>query len=191
MTDHLRELPFPRGTTFSDQGLVTMDDSMRSDLEGKLVQVEDTVHDTGEQITLRIVKNDTGGDITVAKKCGEFSTTTDKDYGARIGTFPGNTAGAVGKPIDDAYTVGGTIPDLDLFYVVEEGLCDILTEASAANIGVGEPVAMDGAGCIEGVATGAAAGQFVIGMAQESQNEVATAVLIRVQGGIIMPPAAG
>jgi len=189
MVDHLRELPFPRGSTFSDAGIVTMDDSMRSDLEGKLVQVEDTVHDTGEQITLRIVKNDTDGAITVARKCGEFSTTSEADYGARIGTFPCDTDGAVCKPIDDAYTVGFSIPDDDLFYVVEEGLCDILSNASAITSAAGEAVAVDTAGTLKDNA--AAAGKYVIGVLQEAATVAATAYLVRVSGGIAPPPAAG
>ena len=188
MSDYLRELPFPRGSTLSCASLISLDDSTMSQLEGRLVQVEDTEHGTGEQITLRIVKNDTGGDITVSKKLAAFSTTSESDYGCRIGTFVNTTDGGVCKPIDDAYTIT-TIPDDDLFYVVEEGSCDIVSAAGGISSAAGEAVSSDNLGCIKDNAS--AAGKYVVGVLQEAAAVAATAYRVRVSAGIAPPPAAG
>ena len=115
-----KSLPFPRGRTFYDANTdVTLSDTLYSHLEGQIFEVEDTEHGTGEKVLLRVVKNDTGAAITVARKFCEFSVTSSADWGLRVGTFPADTAGAVCKPIDDAYTAGDTIDQYDLFYVVE------------------------------------------------------------------------
>lgn len=187
-------LPFPRGKTYSQSSGMTLSDTTASNLEGKIYEVKDTVHGTGRTVLLRVVKNDTGRDITVARKCGEFATTSATDFGCRIGTFPGDTEGAVAKPLDDAYTIGATIPDDDLFYVVEAGLCYIQGEASSVDLTAPCAVAIDSSGLINGAK--AAAGEYVVGTLQLSSSDEGdgtddTSLLVDVKAGLDPPPAAG
>lgn len=146
-----KELPFPRGSTFSDKGGngIALDDNTYSHLEGQIFETEDTVHGTGTKVKLRVVKNDTSAEITVARAFGKFSAGA-LDFGRRIGKFPANTAGAIVKPLDDAYVVGTKIPDDDLFYVVEAGPCAVKAEATIGTAAAGKACCTDNAGLVDG-----------------------------------------
>lgn len=156
-----RSLPFPRGDTYNEGSFLTLDDSVLKSMEGRIFWAQDTVHDTGQQVGLICVKNDTAAAITVARKFALFSVATAYDFLRRIGTFPNTTDGALVVAMDDAYTVGATIPDDDLFWCVCFGPVSILTGASVASFAAGMPVASDNAGLI---ADGpAAAGKTAVG----------------------------
>ncbi len=170
-----------------------MSDTNYVSWEGRIFETSDTVHGTGQTIKLRVVKNDltaSGAAITVARDLCQFSSADEGDFGRRIGYFgTACSAGVVSKPLDDAYVVGSEIPDNDLFYVVEEGWCDIRTESSTANLSAHDPIAADGDGRINGAA--AAAGEAVIGFIDQATTEESTAVRCWVNGGLSGVPAAG
>jgi len=181
-------LPFPRGKTFSqnaDSTKFTLSDQNFKSLEGKTFEVTDTVHGTGEKIKLRVVKNDSGAAITVAAdRLVMFSVTSDTDFGNRVSGY-NTVAGGVCKPIDDDYAVGFSIPDDDLFYIIEEGLCDI--EAENTGISAGNAVASNNTAQVNNAV--AAAGEYVVGTAQEA-SAASTALLVRVAPGFALPDAA-
>ncbi len=187
-----KQLPFPRGDTRSYRGLVTLSDTTFKDIEGRLFEVEDTVHGTGLPVILRCVKNDEGGDITIstAKKIlREFATTSDTDWGRRM--IEGTNAHAVAKPIDDYYaeTSGlATIPEDDLYYVVEDGPCYAYSDADAnPAIVAGQAVSMDADGaCLISVA-----GAAVVGTATESETISNTKFLLMVKAGVQDSDTAG
>lgn len=177
-------LPFPRGSTFGDMGAKTMTAAIAraTGLAGKIVAVPDTVHGSGKSILLRIVQNETGADITVARKGYAFAS-SDADY---FGCEARNTAtiGEVGKPLDDAYVGGETIPEHDLFYVVESGPCYILTSSNGVvNLQAGWAVSFDDEGRL-GIAR-SAAGYYVIGVLQENSVANSTSVVVDVAEGLV------
>jgi len=175
-------LPFPRGGTMSDWGQITGSDTMWHQLEGKIVKVVDTLHGTGQEMLLRIVKNDSGGALTVARKFMGFSVTDAGDFGRRSSGFAG--AGKVCKPLDDAYTVGQVIPQYDLFYVVEEGPCYVKTEASAVALtGTGNVVASDASGFVNGTPC-AQASEYAAGVINAAAITVATDIMVQISRGL-------
>ena len=129
----------------------------------------------------------------MARKFGQFDNTTAKSSASAIDTFPNVTAGGACAPIDDAYAVGASIPDDDLFYVVIYGYCSVLTSASVTNLTAGEAIASDNAGLIANTNGGAAAGEFVVGVCDYAASySAATATRMFVcLSSFAMPPAAG
>jgi len=181
-------LPFARGSTMTDNSAeITQDDSTYSDLEGRLYVVPDTENATGEPVVLRCVKNDTGGEITATHDFYRYSTGA-KDWGRRIAGVC-NAAGMVGKPMDDAFTVGGTIEKFGLFYLVESGPCTLRPESSAVNLAAGDPVATDSSGRANGAA--AAAGEAVLATIDQACTATDTEVLFHIRGDVHEPPASG
>lgn len=176
-------LPFRRGSTWSD-GSVTMTEGLADHLEGRVYEVPDTEHGTGRIIKLRVVKNETGGDLTFNKKFVQFSHDADYEFGGVIKT-QSPVAGSVCKPMDDAYTAGKTWPEHDLGYVVEEGWCDVLTENTLVNLAAGAAVATDGSGRINGAA--AVAGEFNVGSIDQATTDENAEVTIWVNEGIAEP----
>lgn len=181
-----RCLPFPRGRTLSqaggDIGELSLDDDKFSGWEGRIFEVDDSVHGTGETVRLRCVKNDTSGDITVARKFAEFGANAG-DFGKRIGDFPGTNAGFVCKPLDDAYVVGFTIPEDDLFWVVESGPCSVLTNGDTLSLTAGDALAMDTDGLVSD--DPAAAGEFVVGQSDiTTTSATAITLLVHVNEGL-------
>lgn len=200
-------LPFARGTFYSEArkgtgALVTMDDSTAKNLEGRLYQVQDTLHKRGGPVILRIVKNDAGRDITCSRRCVSFSTTSTEDWGHRVNNF--GAAGVVAKPIDDAYYYGEnptytskleltmssrnvetTIMDDDLFYVVEEGPCDVESTTVAGTTAVGGPVQCIAGGVYGGQIGPAVDDDYQVGTYLETVSTASiTAILIEVHAGI-------
>ena len=196
-------LPFQRGTTFSQAGkdgtgaMVTLSDTIAKNLEGRLYQVPDTIHNTGHFITLRIVKNDSGATMAVARKFLTFTTASVSDWGRRVLAIAGDNQGERCKPMDDAYFYGTentsthavmtTIADDDLFYVVEEGPCLVETasdsELGAADQGI--PVTTDGDGRVELAVAGDAVNGIMLA-SPVAASTAATANLIYVRAGVVV-----
>lgn len=179
-----KTLPFPRGSTYSDGGLVTMTATYADGLEGRVFETEDTVHNTGQKIKLRVLRNSTGGAITVARNFCEISRAASLAWGRKCSAFGASLSGqgVVAKPLDDAYTVGQTIPENDLFYVVEAGPCGVLTDANAIALPAGSAIATDAAARIH--ATAAAAGEYVIGTLDRSAVVSSQEVIVHVNEGL-------
>lgn len=182
------QLPFPRGDTFYGGGGngLTLTATMAAHLEGTIYEVPDTVHGLGGKVQLRIVRNDTGGAITAANKFCEMAAAAAGDYGRRVDTFPANTAGAVCKPLDDAYAAGLSIPANDLFYVVEAGPCSVLVAGAVTTSAAGTAVATTTAGLVSGAV--AAAGEFAVGV-NDALPVADTNVLVHVNAGLQAPEA--
>jgi hypothetical protein len=179
MSNYSTILPFPRGQTFLD-GAYTGDDNTASHLEGRIYEAVDTVHNTGQMVKLRVVKNDSAGTLTVARRCIRFATTSDTDWGRRAAGFC-TTAGEPGKPIDDAYTVGKVLADDDLFYVVEEGFCDLKAGTAVPTISAGVAFQVDGSGYLDDTAP--AAGNCIIGRLTEAATASSTTYTVFVTAG--------
>jgi len=188
----LGDLPFPRGKTAS-QGLLTPTGTYLGNLEGKAFFSEDTEHGTGTPIVVLCVRNTTGGDITVARTFAELDNTTVLSVSGAVDVHPNVTAGAVCLPLDDAYIVGATIADDDLFYVGLYGYFSVLTGASVTNLAAGISISSDNAGKIANVSGGSAAGEFVVGRLPYQATYVATTAtaIFVCPGSLAMPPAAG
>lgn len=185
-------LPFDRGKTWSD-GLITMTAALGAAQKclGRFYQAPDTVHKTGVPVTLLVVQNETGGDITAANKFASFRATAAKDFGRVIGAFPNTTAGGLVVALDDAYTAGITIPEHDLFYVVVAGWVNVLTGAAVNNLAANVPVCSDNAGLIANKAT-PAAGETPVGHLDYLAAYVAsTATAVRMTGVLNAVDAAG
>jgi hypothetical protein len=192
-------LPFPRGTTYSQSAKngqntqVTLSDTLGNNLEGRTYQVKDTIHNTGHFIRLRVVKNDSGAQLTNLRQLHSFSTASTTDWGKRIDGASGSQ-GEMCKPIDDAYyygtestAVGGNwtaIATNDLLYVVDEGPClvETATDSEIGNYEQGVGCASDGSGRIEL----AVAGDTVIGtmMSEPAASSAVTANLIYIHPGV-------
>lgn len=176
-----KTLPFPRGRTYGD-GVVTLDDTSASHLEGQIFEVEDTVHGTGEKVFLRCVKNDSGAAITTARRLYKFSTTDLLDFGRRISGLV-HANGMICKPMDDAYPEGTSIPKFDLFYVVEKGNCYVTLESVAVALAAGDAVACDQSGFLDGAVAGA--GEYVVGIIDVDAGVVSADVVVHVAAGIV------
>jgi len=157
------------------------------DHEGRVYEVPDTEHNTGQIVKLRVVRNSTGATITAARRGCEFRKSgggTTMDYGRKIGAFGNNFSaqGIVGKPLDDAYTAGVTILENDLFYVVESGPCTIEAESVVVSLPAGTAVTWDAAGQINGAR--AAAGEYVVGTIDEACSTPSAEVIVLVNEGL-------
>ena len=152
-------LPFERGSTFyaGASSEISNTDPASLALEGKIFKAPDTKHGTGLTVSLRVVRNGTGSAITSAVGVGyEFlagKVLREVESVADAGDF--------GRIIDDAYPAGTSIPDDDLFYVVEAGPVDGLSDASYS---AGAALAF----AASGEQTAAAEGDYVIGIADEA-----------------------
>lgn len=185
-------LPFQRGKTASG-GLLTPTATYRDELEGRFYWAEDTLHGTKQPVVLLCLRNTTGAAITVARKFVKLDITTAKSVASAGDTFPNTTAGGVALPLDDAYVVGSSIADDDIFTVVAWGYCSVLTGASVTNLAAGNAIASDNAGLIANVSGGAAAGEFVIGrLDYQASYSAATATRMFIcPANLAPPPAAG
>ena len=180
-------LPFSRGSTHAaNSAKLSLGDKTYDHLEGRCYFAPDTENNTGERVVLRVVKNDTGSGITVTHDFYRYSTGA-KDWGRRIGAVC-DSAGEVGKPMDDAYEVGATIPDDDLFYVVESGPCTVRPESSSVNLSAGDAIATDASGRANGAK--AAAGEAVLATIDAACTTATTEVLFHIRSDVHMPPAA-
>lgn len=174
-----RILPFKRGDVHGSDGL--LGDGIDK-LEGQVYAAPDSVHGYGGDVLLRCVKNDSSAALTVARKCVEFSANAG-DLGRRVVGIC-DTAGAVAKPIDDAYKVGSTIPARALFWVVEQGFCDVLnaTQATATTLAVGSRCTVDATGRV--AYTEAVDEAYILGIADEKVATTNTAIRVYVESGL-------
>lgn len=161
-------LPFERGKTFSTGNTNVIGATKNLKLLGKTYVVPDTVHGTGNDVTLRVMMY-TGSDTTSDNVCYALSTTTEGDWGCKVSAVTGSQ-GVVGLPLDDAMTSGTAIPQYDLCYFVVKGPCDIKTDGVAA-LTAGSSVTTDASGYID--TTAAAASDFVLGVLAETAAQVA------------------
>jgi len=164
-------LPFERGKTFADGNSSVIGSGKNEQLLGKKYTVPDTQHGFGEDVVLRVVMwNDATAHTTTARSKGMAlnGSGTTGTAGAKC-TAVVAAKGGVGKPIDDAYAAGVVIPQYDLFYVVEEGRCDVDTGTTGA-LTAGTAVAFASDGTI-GVAP--ATGEFVLGLVDETISTAA------------------
>ncbi len=187
----LLELPFKRGTSANNESTLTLSDTVPdAGVEGRLYAVPDTVHGTGRFVILRLVKNDTGGDITIDNDDRLFrafsSTDALADFERRISGTAGD--GAVCRPIDDAYPDGYVIAKWDHFYVVEQGPCYMTTGATAVDLSAGDPVVSDSAGAIRAAA--ASLGNYVVAVIDADTTDEDTQVVIHVGSDSWDPPGA-
>jgi hypothetical protein len=127
------------------------------------------------------VKNDLSAAITVARELYAFATTSPNDFGRRISALSG--AGAICKPLDDAYAVGFSIPDNDIFYVVESGPCDVNTTTGLIGLTAGMSVSSAANGLLKGTNT-AQGTEYSVGTAMEAQTSASTATQIYVSAGL-------
>ena len=167
-------LPFERGGTFAGTSGMTVTDISIEHLVGKTYVVPDTEHETGAEVVLRLVKNDSGSAITTANQIVRFGTDA-KDF-ARYVDGTTNVVGQIGLPIDDAYSASFSIPDDDYFYVVQKGPCDIAMDASSVALVAHMAVTPNASGAIWG--TTADAYKFQLGTIDQDNSTVDTAALV-------------
>lgn len=176
-----QNLPFARGTTWGD-GEVTLSDTTGKSLEGRVYFVNDTLHGTGRQVGLRVVKNDAGARLSgVDRQCLSFSVASDSDWGNRVDGVAG-TGGEMCKPVDDYYQhVGITgFADDDLFYVVDSGPCNVLSTTGGATGVTGGAAQMYGNGKIGAAAAAdTAIGTIIDASGLSTATSVATLLEIR------------
>lgn len=183
-----RTLPFPRGSTLSDKKLLSTAADSNSkypgeNLCGQTYIVPDTVHKLHPFVQLRAVRNHTTA-LTVARKLVEL-TTAAGESGKYI-TALSNALGDKALPIDDAMTVGYVIPYNDVFYVVDEGPCDILatsSQTSAAALTLGMIIRAGATGCIGN--TAAAAAGYTVGVLDEDPLTASTAYRVMVKSKFV------
>jgi hypothetical protein len=166
-------------------GYVTPNDTTFMHLEGRVYEVPDTNHGTGSMVQLRVVKNDSGAAFTAThmRKCVSFSSTTKNDWGCRVDGLA-KTDGELCKPIDDEYyNQNATIPDNDLFYVVESGPVDVLSRTDNLLTAAKQLVSVAGGGGLLDIASD---GHYGVGMATEAPASTAasTAFCVFVNAGI-------
>ncbi len=184
------QLPFERGRSASGMGLpgLTLTDTSFAELEGKIYSVPDTVHGKGGMIRLIALKNDSGGDLTVARRFLMFTSTSAYDWRRRAKW--NDTKGGVVVAMDDKYTVGATILQYDIFLAVLEGLVTVKTEATdSVSLTAGNSIISEANGLV--YVDPAAAGEFVAGAIDADSNTAGEDVVIHMAGNLSMPPAAG
>lgn len=124
------QLPFPRGTTYS-QGAFTPTATDGLQIEGQVYTVWDDDFDM--PVKLRVVRNMTGSTLTLT--AGQLIGFKDgSGTFANLGKHAYALAadGEPAKPIDGAYAATATAAAYDLFYVVEEGPCVVLKIAASS-----------------------------------------------------------
>lgn len=172
------DLPFPRGKTACD-GWVTPSADLYKDLAGRIYEVQDTVHGTGEMVQLRLVQASNA--ITAAKKFMKFSVSSALDFG-RVISGVNDVQGGPCKPLDDAYPAGFVIPQYDYCYVVEKGPCSVLSSKSGINLTAPAECVSSSAGLIHTAAPGA--GEMVCGRIDANVTVTNTAYVVHIDAGL-------
>jgi len=182
-------IPCARGYTLGDTGLtgLTLDATSYLGQCGVPFQVLDTVHGTGRLVTLMPVKNESGGALTVARRFLKFATSA-LNFG-RVSAGYNDAAGGIVVAMDDAYTVGQSIAEHDVFLVVLAGPVYVNTGATGVSLAQGVAVSSDASGYVQ--AATSTAGQFVAGTLDAATTAEATAVVVHMAGNLAMPPALG
>lgn len=172
-------LPFPRGTTYKDDGNLVLADNTTcgAGVVGRLCETTDS---SGRPLVLRVVRADAAL-TNIGRKCVSYTA-------AKIG-FNADalcvSAGVVASIVDDAYPTTFDVAAYDLFYVVEEGYVLALAETDVA------------AGAVVAAYTNskvklATAGQYIIGTATENDGTTtASCATIHVSGGLKLSDVSG
>lgn len=131
-----RLLPFERGTTWQGDSITAADGDF-GDVVGRRFATKDTENGTSHDVVLRVVQTDTQIDKADFRKGFKFANSSKGDFGSHIvgstSGFP--TTGQFGKPLDDAYSELSTaIVANSVIYVVDEGPCEVQTEASTDDL---------------------------------------------------------
>ncbi len=164
-----RILPFPRGSTYKDGSTLTMTSTTADSILGREFKTTD---DDGRDLVLRAVRADAALS-NIGNKCVEYTAGYTGTNVAGIA----ETAGAVCSPVDPKYATTDDIAQYDIIYVVERGYCDILPQS---DVSAGDPVSCYS----DGTCKRATAGQYIIGIAQESYSDDATPVKVYVNGDL-------
>jgi len=165
-------LPFARGETYSDGGLVTMDATVGEHLLGKVYETTDS---SGRLLKLRCVRADAAltnvGGKTVSYTAGKVGRNVDALC---------DSDGEICSTVDDEYATTKDITQYDIFYVVEEG--DVIVSAESGISAAG--VKCMGYAANDNV-TAATAGSYVLGYANEALSATTTGYAsIHVCGGL-------
>jgi hypothetical protein len=167
-------LPFPRGTTYKDDGNLVLSDNTTcgAGVVGRLFETTDS---SGRPLVLRAVRADAAltniGFQTVSYTAGKIGMNVDALC---------NADGEVASIVDDAYPATYDIAQYDVFYVVEEGFVKVLAESDVSAAGV--KVEADAGNNSVQAAT---ADHYVIGVATEAVSATATGyATIHVLGGL-------
>lgn len=180
-------LPFERGGTFGGASGMTLANVNLDKLVGATFVVPDTEHNTGSEVVLRLVKNDSGSAITFDNQIVRFGTDAG-DFGRYVdGTT--NLGGMVGLPIDDAYSASYSIADNDYFYLVQRGPCTVRTNSSSFTGIAGEPVMCDTAGALHDVIAHAYA--FILGTLDADYSTAGGSTLVWVDANLWNPSGSG
>lgn len=162
-------LPFQRGSTYKDGSTLTLTSSTGEAIVGRVYK---TVDSDGKDLWLRAVRADAA--LTdIGGNCVEY---TAGYTGTNVAAIS-DTAGAVCSPVDDAYASTFDVAQYDIFYVVERGYCDLLPES---DVDAGDAVSCYTNGNVKQTT----AGQYVVGIAQESYSDATTNVKVFVTGNL-------
>jgi hypothetical protein len=175
------DLPFPRGDTLCGlNSIKTPTATTEPGIPGRVYEHKDTVHDTPKTVYLIAVRNETGGDITVARDFCQFAT-TELDNFREIGAFGTDcSAGVFSLGLDDAYTLADVIPEHDVFYCVLEGPVGVRAEASSVSLSAGDSVACDASGRVNGAVC--AAGEASCGVLDADASTADAVIVIHALG---------
>jgi hypothetical protein len=162
-------LPFERGNTYSDGGLVTMTSSTAEHLLGKVFQTTDS---NGELLKLRCVR----ADAALTDVGGKTVSYTSGKIGKNVDALC-NSTGEVSSVIDDEYATKD-ITQYDIFYVVEEG--DVVAKAET-DLDADDAIMAHASDTV----AQATAGSYVIGVANEADGTTTSGYAsIHVCGGL-------
>lgn len=171
-TNPYPQLPFPRGTTYS-QGVAQVvgkfapSSSLDSDHGAHLVGSVWSVYDaaTDSVLRLRVVRNSSESALTLSNKFVAFSK-----LGCNVSGYV-SSAGAPTKPVDAAYN-GKSCPANDLFYVVDEGIVTVQkTTGAGTAISAGDVVRSDANAKANGsTSSGAVAGRAIAAAADAADS---------------------
>lgn len=139
-------LPFPYGQTMWNGDSNAISASEYAHLEGREYKVNDARYGSGEDITLKVVRNK--GSVRLAKSHGVMFGTTAGWVGRKIRGYV-SASGTEGYPVDDQLTT--SVAQNDLFYIGVGGpfLCQVsglVTGATA--ITAGDVVSFGAAGML-------------------------------------------
>lgn len=130
-------LPFPRGSTYQDGGLLTLtasptdavkDHSHGAGIVGRLFETTDSA---GRPLVLRVVR----ANLDLANVRGKTVSYLAGKIGIEVDAYC-DSNGEICSIMDDAYTATFDISAHDLFYVVEQGHVLALAESGVNAAGI-------------------------------------------------------
>ena len=167
-----RVLPFRRGSVYSDGSTLTMSATVAESILGRIYKTTDS---DGKDLYLRAVRADAAL-TNIGGHCVEYTAGYTGTNVAGIA----DTAGAIGSAVDDAYASTFDVAQYDIFYVVEEGYCELFAESDVA---AGDPVMLYSNGHVASTT----AGSYSLGTAQEAY--ASTSATVKVYIGSALKPS--